>query len=91
MGATIIVRTLETPTVTTATMSPTDYLSSGQVCLALRCLTWHVNQLLARGLLPEPRRIAGRRVWPVEQLPQIRAALERAGYIHPEESDTAEG
>jgi DNA-binding transcriptional MerR regulator len=67
--------------------STADYLSTGQAALRLRCLPWQLHRLWDRGLLPEPRRYGRYKLIDPADLPQIRRALEEAGYLPAEVAD----
>jgi hypothetical protein len=43
---------------------------------------WRVRQLFTRRLLPEPRRFGNSRIIFEEDLPTIREALVKAGFLH---------
>jgi len=45
------------------------------------CHDWQIRSVLARGLAPQPRRLGRYRVFTPDELPAIKAALEKAGYI----------
>jgi DNA-binding transcriptional MerR regulator len=56
-------------------------LPIGEVARRLGCEPWHIRRLIARGLLPEPGRVATYRVFREADLPRIQAAIARAGYL----------
>jgi predicted DNA-binding transcriptional regulator AlpA len=57
------------------------YLTLGQVAERLGCQSWQVLRLFQRGLLPEPPRIGINRVVHRDRIPEIKAALEKAGFL----------
>ncbi len=57
------------------------YLTLGQVALQLGCLTWQIQRLYQRGILPEPPRLGQHRLVTEKDLPKIRKALLEAGYL----------
>lgn len=63
-------------------MFPT--ITTGDVCKHFGVLPWQVLQAIRRGFLDEPRRVGIYRVWHEEDLPRVRAALVRAGYVDEE-------
>ena len=42
---------------------------------------WQIRRLYERGILPEPPRVAGLRIIPIEDVAKTVAALQRAGYL----------
>jgi len=42
---------------------------------------WQIRRLYERGILPEPPRVAGLRIIPLEDVPTTVAALKSAGYL----------
>ncbi len=42
---------------------------------------WQIRRLYERGILPEPPRVAGLRIIPLEDVPQTVAALKQTGYL----------
>jgi hypothetical protein len=64
-------------------------LTIGQVAKRFGCRPWQVRRLFESGKLPEPPRVGCYRVFFVEQLPEIEAALRAAGYWPKEEAVSA--
>jgi hypothetical protein len=62
-------------------MGTDELLTTGDAAQALGCREWQVSRLFERGLLPEPRRVGGKRVLTRADLDGIRVALIRAGYL----------
>jgi hypothetical protein len=56
-------------------------LTTGDAAQALGCREWQVSRLYERGFLPEPPRVGGKRVLTQADLPAIRDAAVRAGYL----------
>lgn len=50
---------------------------------------WQILQAIRRGFLAEPPRVGIYRVWSEAELPSVRAALVRAGYLPAEEGGAA--
>jgi len=64
--------------------------STADVAKLLRVPTWRVRRLYEDGTLPEPDRIAGRRVIRGEQLPEIVDGLRRRGWLPETEVETCQ-
>src|SRR5262249_11306781 len=64
-----------------------SYLSLGEVAVHFGVDLWRVQRLYRRRLLPDPPRVGPFRVVRADQLPQVEAALVRAGYLTPPASD----
>jgi len=62
-------------------MSAEDLMTLGEVAAALGCQWWHVVRLYQRKLLPEPPRVGKNRVVRRQELPVVRSALKKAGYL----------
>jgi hypothetical protein len=60
-------------------MLPT--LTTGNVCRRLGVLPWQLNRTIRRGFLEEPPRLGCYRVFTESDLPRVREALTRAGYL----------
>jgi hypothetical protein len=71
---------MRTPEGETAVAGP-PFLSLGEAATELGCKDWHVRQVFARGLVPEPERVGGKRLIPRSLLGDIRRALLAAGYL----------
>jgi hypothetical protein len=56
-------------------------LTLGDVAQRLGCQLWQVARVIDRGLYPQPARIGCYRVLSVDDLPAMRAALVRAGFL----------
>jgi hypothetical protein len=57
------------------------FLSVGEIADLLSVQSWRVARLFELGILPEPERIARRRVVPKEMIPQIVDALRARGWL----------
>jgi hypothetical protein len=65
-----------------ATMAPTTgYLTLGQAAAALHAQLWQVQRVIDRRLFPPPQRIGRLRVVGQDDLPALRVALQRAGFL----------
>jgi hypothetical protein len=64
-----------------ASMNDSPYLTVGAIAARLGCRPWQVRRLFERGLLPQPPRVGAYRVIPAADLPKVKAALCRAGYL----------
>jgi hypothetical protein len=58
-----------------------SFLSLGELADLLSVQSWRIARLFELGILPEPERIAGRRVIPKEMIPQIVDALRSRGWL----------
>ena len=58
-----------------------QFLTLGQVAKRFGCFTWQVARLFERGILPPAARLGNYRVVAESDLPIIRQALEKCGYI----------
>lgn len=59
-----------------------SYLALGDLAKRYPGLqVWQIRRLYERGILPEPPRIAGMRVIPVEDVLKTVVALRKAGYL----------
>jgi hypothetical protein len=67
----------------TATL-PQDLLTSGEAAVALGLRDWQLGRLFARGLAEEPPRLGRHRMIDRADLPKLRDAAVRAGYLHSE-------
>jgi hypothetical protein len=65
-------------------MPPT--YTSGDLAKRFGVPPWQIKQALLRGFLAEPPRVGIYRVWIEDDLPHVRAALVRAGYLREEVS-----
>jgi hypothetical protein len=57
------------------------FLTVGEVADRFGIQGWKLSRLFRRGLLPEPMRFRQYRMLPESDLPAIRAALVKAGYL----------
>jgi AraC-like DNA-binding protein len=57
------------------------YLTMGEVAERLHCQAWRVARVFQRGLLPETPRVGRYRVVREDQVPEVKRALEKAGYL----------
>jgi hypothetical protein len=64
-----------------ATATTAREMTPGQMASALGIKDWQLTRLFARGLAAEPRRIGRVRVFTIDDLPRLRAAAVRAGYL----------
>ena len=65
------------------------FLSLGEVADLLSVQSWRIARLFELQVLPEPERIAGRRLIPKEKIPEIIDALRARGWL-PESSQMSE-
>jgi hypothetical protein len=63
------------------TATDLDILTIGEAATELGLKDWRVSRLFERGLAPEPPRLGGRRVIRRCDLPALREAAVRAGYL----------
>ena len=56
------------------------YLSIGEVADLLNVQSWRIGRLFELGLLPEPERVAGRRMIPKSMVPKVIDALRAKGW-----------
>jgi len=61
---------------------PEDDLLIGAVAAELNIESWRVRRLADRGLCPQPRRLGRYRVFSRSDIPAIREAADRAGYLN---------
>jgi hypothetical protein len=61
----------------------TELLTIGDAAAHLGCREWQLRRLFSRGLVGEAARLGRTRIIPRAQLPRLRKALERAGYLEP--------
>jgi len=61
--------------------TPRPFLSLGELADILSVQSWRIARLFELGVLPEPERIAGRRMIPKEMIPQIIDALRARGWL----------
>jgi hypothetical protein len=64
-------------------MAPEDLLTLGQVASHFGVQLWQMRQAIARGLLKPSGRVGGWQVIHRRRLEEVRAALERGGYLKP--------
>ena len=57
------------------------YLSLGEVADVLCVQSWRIARLFELGVLPEPQRMAGRRMIPKEMIPDVADALRARGWL----------
>ena len=60
-----------------------EALTLGAAAARLGLPLWKLQRAFTLGLLPVPLRAGRLRLVPSDQLPVLRAALERAGYLRP--------
>ena len=58
-----------------------SYLSLGEVADLLSAQSWRIARLFELGVLPEPERVAGRRMIPREMVPEVAEALRNRGWL----------
>ena len=63
------------------------YLSLGQLGDLLGVQSWRIARLFEMGVLPEPPRIANRRLIPKANIPDIVDALRARGWLSKEAED----
>ncbi len=56
-------------------------ITTGMISKRFNVPVWQVLQAIRRGFLPEPPRVGVYRVWAEGDLPSVRVALVRAGYL----------
>jgi hypothetical protein len=61
--------------------SADELLTTGDAAVELGVREWMVARLYERHFLPEPPRLAGKRVLKRSDLPAVRDAAVRAGYL----------
>jgi DNA-binding transcriptional MerR regulator len=59
----------------------TPFLTIGDVGRHFGLPAWMIRRVFERGLLPPARRVGAYRVVEPKDLPRIKRALERAGYL----------
>lgn len=59
----------------------TDYMTAGDLAVHFGRPEWQIRRLWERDFLPTPKRIGAYRVVHRRELPAVRAALVRAGYL----------
>ena len=57
------------------------YLSLGEVADLLTVQSWRIARLFELGVLPEPQRVAGRRMIPKEMVLEVAEALRARGWL----------
>jgi hypothetical protein len=57
------------------------YLSLGEVADLLSVQSWRIARLFELGVLPEPERVAGRRMIPSDIVPEVADALRARGWL----------
>jgi hypothetical protein len=58
-----------------------SYLSLGEVADLLTVQSWRIARLFELGVLPEPQRVAGRRMIPKEMVLEVAEALRARGWL----------
>ncbi|HEY7153807.1 MAG TPA: hypothetical protein VH575_07590 [Gemmataceae bacterium] len=56
-------------------------LTIGEVALRLNCQQWQIRKVCNLGLYPEPPRFGNQRAFRESDLPKIKEALRKAGYL----------
>jgi hypothetical protein len=69
----------------------TDNMTTGEIADLAGVSEWMVRRCLSRGLLAEPKRVGPWRIWSAADLPAVRDALRRGGYLPADETKTAAG
>lgn len=64
-----------------------ELLSSSDVAEMIGLRPWRLNRMHSRGLLQEPPRVSRFRVYRPADVPAIREAAIKAGYLQPAEGD----
>jgi hypothetical protein len=62
-------------------MMRSAHVSTGQLGDELGIQGWRISRLFEEGLLPEPPRVAGRRIIPRSRVPDIVRALRAKGWL----------
>jgi hypothetical protein len=62
----------------------------GAVARHFNVAVWQVRRVILRGLLPEPDRIGAYRVFTTAELPKVKAALIKAGYLRAKGKEAAD-
>jgi hypothetical protein len=75
----------------TAIMTAENTMTTGEAAAAVGIRDWQLIALLQRGLVAEPKRFGRSRVFTADDLPRLRAAAVRAGYLPPTEATAADG
>lgn len=57
------------------------YLSLGEVADHLSVQSWRIARLFELGVLPEPERVAGRRMISTDLIPAVAEALRARGWL----------
>ena len=57
------------------------YLSLGELADLLSVQSWRIARLFELGILPEPKRLSGRRLIPKAMVPQVIDALKSRGWL----------
>ena len=55
--------------------------STADVARQVGCRPWHIRRICEKGLLPEPPRVGRQRAFRPSDLPALRAALAKVGYL----------
>lgn len=58
-----------------------SYLSLGELADLLSVQSWRIARLFELGVLPEPERMAGRRMIPKVMVPEVVDALRARGWL----------
>lgn len=72
------------------TLSIPPVRTLGEVAQLLGVPSWKVARLFERWFLPEPQRVGQFRVIAEADLPQVEAALRRAGYLPAAQADASQ-
>jgi hypothetical protein len=70
-------------------MTTIDLLTLGAAAKRLGCEAWQIRRVFTRRLLPEPGRIGAYRVIHERDLPALKAALIKLGYVTDDEKGVA--
>ena len=62
-------------------MQRLPFSSTGELAVEIGVQTWHIARLFELGVLPEPPRVAGRRVIDRAIIPEIIEALVQKGWL----------
>ncbi len=71
-------------TTAVATAAAKRLLTLGQCASRLECQLWQIQRIVDRGMVPEPPRVGKYRVFAESDLPALRSALAKAGFLPPE-------
>ena len=68
---------------------PLALLTIGEVARRLDVAAWQIRRVITRGILAEPSRLGVYRIFYIDDLPRVEAALRVAGYLPQKEPTNA--